>query len=255
MADKLQGVESSAISILKRAVELDSGKRYDEAVTCYQEGLQLLLEVMKGVSDVTKKERFRQKMLEYMARAGELKKFVRDEKTAGKQHEQIQIESNATGYSYETLFSRFLNQFLTEIEVEDPYIRSHHQIYNFLRFCELVVKSKAPVKEIRLLTGSDENPELQSQQHDKLGQLSESLQKHNIKLTIKYSDTLHDREIRFDTGWVVKIGRGLDIYKAAESKFSIGFCDFDLRPCHQTTVDIFNRKYMKDSVDTAEDTV
>lgn len=47
---------------------------------------------------------------------------------AGKQHEQIQIESNATGYSYETLFSRFLNQFLTEIEVEDPYIRSHHQV-------------------------------------------------------------------------------------------------------------------------------
>lgn len=54
---------------------------------------------------------------------------------------------------------------------------------------------------------------------------------------------------------MVKIGRGLDIYKAAESKFSIGFCDFDLRPCHQTTIDIFNRKYMKDSVDTAEDTV
>ena len=47
---------------------------------------------------------------------------------AGKQHEQIQIESNATGYSYEKLFSRFLNQFLTEVEVEDPYVRSHHQV-------------------------------------------------------------------------------------------------------------------------------
>lgn len=68
-------------------------------------------------------------------------------------------------------------------------------------------------------------------------------------------DSMHILFFRFDTGWVVKIGRGLDIYKAAESKFSIGFCDFDLRPCHQTTIDIFNRKYMKDSVDTAEDTV
>lgn len=48
MADKLHGVESSAISILKRAVELDTSKRYDEAVTCYQEGLQLMLEVIKG---------------------------------------------------------------------------------------------------------------------------------------------------------------------------------------------------------------
>ena len=51
---------------------------------------------------------------------------------AGKQHEQIQIESNATGYSYEKLFSRFLNQFLTEIEVEDPYVRSHHQVHEQL---------------------------------------------------------------------------------------------------------------------------
>lgn len=71
----------------------------------------------------------------------------------------------------------------------------------------------------------------------------------------EYDYRLHFLFFRFDTGWVVKIGRGLDIYKAAESKFSIGFCDFDLRPCHQTTIDIFNRKYMKDSVDTAEDTV
>nr|XP_022328172.1 MIT domain-containing protein 1-like [Crassostrea virginica] len=81
MADKLHGVESSAISILKRAVELDTSKRYDEAVTCYQEGLQLMLEVIKGASDAAKKEKFRQKMIEYMGRAEELKKFVKEEKT------------------------------------------------------------------------------------------------------------------------------------------------------------------------------
>jgi hypothetical protein len=48
--------------------------------------------------------------------------------SAGKQHEQIQIENNAVGYSYDRLFSRFLNQFVTNIEVEDPYIRSNHQV-------------------------------------------------------------------------------------------------------------------------------
>ena len=50
MADpnRLAGMESSAISVLKRAVELDQGRRFDEAVVCYQEGLQLLLDVMKG---------------------------------------------------------------------------------------------------------------------------------------------------------------------------------------------------------------
>ncbi|XP_062591837.1 MIT domain-containing protein 1-like [Saccostrea cucullata] len=82
MADRLPGdVESSAISILKRAVELESSKRYDEAATCYQEGLQLLLDVHKGETDVTKKGRLRQKIEEYMGRAEELKKFVKEEKT------------------------------------------------------------------------------------------------------------------------------------------------------------------------------
>ena len=43
-------------------------------------------------------------------------------------HEQIQIEDNATGFGMEKLFSRFMTEFLTEIEIEDPYIRSHHQV-------------------------------------------------------------------------------------------------------------------------------
>ena len=45
-------------------------------------------------------------------------------------HEQIQIEDNATGFGMEKLFSRFMTEFLTEIEIEDPYIRSHHQVMN-----------------------------------------------------------------------------------------------------------------------------
>lgn len=54
---------------------------------------------------------------------------------------------------------------------------------------------------------------------------------------------------RFNTGWIVKIGRGLDIYKATDTKFSIGFCDFDLRPCHKTTIDIFHSKSINKSND------
>ncbi len=56
------------------------------------------------------------------------------------------------------------------------------------------------------------------------------------------SDSLHDREIEFNNGWVIKIGRGLDYFKAPSAKFSIGFWDFDLRECHQTTIDIYRKK-------------
>ena len=41
--------DSAAITLLKRAVELDLSKRYREALVCYKEGLQLLLEYIKVV--------------------------------------------------------------------------------------------------------------------------------------------------------------------------------------------------------------
>ena len=45
---------------------------------------------------------------------------------------------------------------------------------------------------------------------------------------------------RLNTGWIIKIGRGLDIYKAPKSKWSPGCYDFDLRPCLETTIDIYH---------------
>jgi hypothetical protein len=50
MADKLAGVLASATRVLTRAVELDTASRYPDAVVCYQEGLQLLIDVLKGWS-------------------------------------------------------------------------------------------------------------------------------------------------------------------------------------------------------------
>ena len=44
----MSGVESSAIGLLLRAVEMDTAKRFTESLVCYQEGLNLLLEVVKG---------------------------------------------------------------------------------------------------------------------------------------------------------------------------------------------------------------
>ena len=43
-------------------------------------------------------------------------------------HEQIHIENNSTGHDYHTVFSRCVDHRLTAVEIEDPYIRSHHQV-------------------------------------------------------------------------------------------------------------------------------
>jgi hypothetical protein len=52
---------------------------------------------------------------------------------------------------------------------------------------------------------------------------------------------------RLSRGWTIKIGRGLDYFKAPESKFSLGFFDMDLRPCYETTVNVFHIKDVKKS--------
>ncbi|XP_017560057.1 MIT domain-containing protein 1 isoform X1 [Pygocentrus nattereri] len=239
----LPGMETSAISVLKRAVELDQSSRFQESLVCYQEGIQLLLDVLKAVKDDSKKVHYREKIKGYMDRAEQIKDHLNKVKEEGKYHEQIKITEDATGFSYETLFKPYIKEGLAEVWVEDPYIRHVHQLYNFLRFCEMLLKAKCNVKKIHLLTSQDEDSS--SQQVSALAEIKQSLQTQNVCLDIKYSSTIHDREIRFDNGWIIKIGRGLDYFKKPKGRFSIGYCDYDLRQCHETTVDVFHTKHTK----------
>nr|ALS04243.1 MIT domain-containing protein 1 [Acartia pacifica] len=229
--------EAAAIALLKRAVELDTSNRYTEAVVCYKEGIQIFLTVVQGLQDKTKKARYREKASEYLERCENLDAKIRKDKEAGKFHEHIKIQAGSAGHGYETLFGRFLDDDVTSIEVDDPYIRAHHQIVNFLRCCELFVKKCSKLKEIKLKTSYDENNKMD--QESKLAELRKSLEKRNTSLLVEYSSTLHDREIRLNTGWIIKIGRGLDIFRAPEGKIVLGYFDLDLRPCLETTVDIF----------------
>ena len=116
------------------------------------------------------------------------------------------------------------------------------QIMNFVRLCELLVKSCRPsLSRIALLTTADPAASAARDQQAKLAELKADLSgRFGVELTVDYSDTLHDREIRLDSGWRVKIGRGLDLYRPPKGKAALGAFDMDLRPCHETTVDIFH---------------
>jgi ATP-dependent Lon protease len=46
-----------------------------------------------------------------------------------------------------------------EIVIEDPFIRMTHQIQNFVRFCEMALKSPT-IRKITLITGYDDNTQL-----------------------------------------------------------------------------------------------
>lgn len=239
---------SAAVTVLSRAVELDSESRYQPALVCYQEGIDLLLQVLRGTKDPAKRCTLREKISGYMDRAENIKKYLDQVKEDGKYHKQIKIEENATGFSYESLFQEYLNETVTEVWIEDPYIRQTHQLYNFLRFCEMLIKRPCKVKTIHLLTSLDEGIG-NMQQSSGLKEIKESLRNHGVLLEVEYSSSIHDREIRFNNGWMIKIGRGLDYFKKPQGRFSLGYCDFDLRQCHETTVDIFHTKHTKKKYD------
>jgi ATP-dependent Lon protease len=141
-----------------------------------------------------------------------------------------------TGHSYETILGPYLPGART-VTIEDPYIRMPHQIQNFVRFCETVVRAGS-AKRLHLVTGYDDNTQVASIA-EKLDELKQSLLELDIELEVTLNPNLHDREIRLDNGWVVKIGRGLDFYQKPGGWFEIGAHDLTMRKCLETKVDIY----------------
>ena len=150
------------------------------------------------------------------------------------------IHYGAVGYSYETIFKDYLAG-AKELRIEDPYIRQHHQIVNFLRFCETVVRLAKP-KKITLVTKFDNELE-KDEAMSKLFNIIDSLKQYDVELIITENSALHDREVFLSSGWSVKIGRGFDIYQRPDDWLTVGANDLDLRQCLETNVDIIPIEY------------
>ena len=141
-----------------------------------------------------------------------------------------------TGYSYDSILGPYLRG-AKAVVIEDPYIRMQHQIQNFVRFCETVLKA-GTVKKISLITGYDDKTQL-ADIAEKLEELKQSLLELDVELEVKLNPNIHDREIRLDNDWIIKIGRGLDFFQKPGGWFEVGANDLSLRKCLETKVDIF----------------
>lgn len=146
---------------------------------------------------------------------------------------------NDTGFSYESIIAPYLIG-AKEITIEDPYIRLTHQIQNFVRFCEAVVKHSS-IRKIALITSYDDRTNV-TEMRNNLEDVRDSLQEMDILLDVKINPNMHDREIRIDNGWIIKIGRGLDFYQKPNSWFDIGSNDLSLRKCLETKIDIYKKQ-------------
>ena len=177
---------------LDEAERLDKCGRYSEALQCYQEGLKKLL------IGVNKKKEVRFKKWEgtigsCREKIEILKVQVAKEK--GRYFEQIKIPYGSTNNSYKHLMGKCLDEFVTSITVEDPYIRRDYQVENFERFCELSIQNCPNLKNIHLTTNYNYKyrPEERQFQEAEFEKLQKKL---NVSLSWKFDLHLHDREIR-----------------------------------------------------------
>lgn len=146
------------------------------------------------------------------------------------------ITYGSTGYSYKAIIVPYLAG-AKSVVIEDPYIRATHQVQNFIRFCEAILKQPS-VKKIQLITSYDDQTNIH-EVAERLQDVKQSLLELDVELDITVNENLHDREIRIDNGWIVKIGRGLDFFQKPDSWFGVGVNDLTLRRCLETKVDIY----------------
>jgi signal recognition particle receptor subunit beta len=150
-----------------------------------------------------------------------------------------EITDGATGYGYDRVFGPYMIG-CESMSVDDPYIRHRHQLENFRRLCALAIL-KGKVKHIRLRSAAAFGKDV-DEANGQLETLKRDLkQQHGVHLDWSRSEKMHNREVTFSNGWVVKSDRGLDIYHKPESWASVGASDYGLRKCRQTKIEAFRR--------------
>jgi len=145
----------------------------------------------------------------------------------------IDIKEGQKGISYAKLFLPYMVG-AKEITIVDPYLRYQYQIRNFYNFCECATPSQGKLK-IHLITGADSNEQEVILSRD-YQELKKNLEQERVALTFDFDQNQHDRSIKIDTGWRISLGRGLDIFKKPEGKFTLGFVDQTKRECKSTTI-------------------
>lgn len=230
----------NAKDILTRAVEYDVAGRRLEALKLYEDGIEELLQSSKRHADPNTRLHFRKRIEEYMGRAEKIKKEILRYSTLGEIVDRMHIMEGLTGYDYERIFGKYLNQDVHEIEIEEPYTKENYQLLNLVKFLELAIKKCFNLKFVKLSTGRDDRPG--SEQQKALDSLQADLKNRLISFVVDFRTNMHDRQIILSNGFIIKIGRGLHIFKPTGSRYVIGFMDYHFRQCLETNVDIFKCK-------------
>ncbi|XP_032575051.1 MIT domain-containing protein 1 isoform X2 [Drosophila sechellia] len=143
---------SNAKKLLIRAVECDQVGRILEAQTLYTEGIAQLMQFVNGEPDEAKRKGFLSRIKEYMDRADAIKARINGKLMLGEVVSHVSIDENDTGFDYDQLFGKYMDDKTVEIMLEEPYMTQNYQYHNLVRFLELAATNCPNLKYFRLIT-------------------------------------------------------------------------------------------------------
>jgi ATP-dependent Lon protease len=133
-----------------------------------------------------------------------------------------EFQENQRGVSYETLLLPYFRG-AAKITIIDPYIRLPHQGRNLADLLALLASAKDVGDEIgvTLVTKAETGPYEQAHLL-MLRDIKDSAAAVGINFAVAWDETIHDRSIRAENGWIVLLGRGLDIFqKGSGSQYDV----------------------------------
>lgn len=103
-----------------------------------------------------------------------------------------------------------------EIRIRDPYLRHPYQIRNVHEILLLLIQhaDAARLPRVVIETCASDEDTYRAKQEATFEQLQQSWGQFGIIIYWSIVDDFHDRSIVTDTGWVIDLGRGLDVYES-----------------------------------------
>jgi hypothetical protein len=145
------------------------------------------------------------------------------------------LRNGEKGWPFTRIFAREYLQGASEVWLIDPYLSQPHQRRNLTEFVMTLIASAKP-KTLRIVTreASGGSPETDKAFYDALDR--DTFEKAGLKIEHAFDGEIHDRFLVLDTGFVFKLGRGLDIYKPVAG---LGSRDPGLRQVRSCEIDVF----------------
>jgi ATP-dependent Lon protease len=124
------------------------------------------------------------------------------------------LKNGAKGWPLTKIFDRSHLQGASEGWLIDPYLALRFQRRNLSEFV-MTLLDGAKLKTLHIVTREkNDSPEKENEEFFK--QLDkDAYEKGGMRIDMRVDETIHDRYVVLDNGYVFKLGRGLDFYKPA----------------------------------------